>query len=297
MNILITGGTGFVGSKLVNSLKKKHRLVILTRNPSSRKNEDNISYYPWDSLTGDSVPDEALNGIEAVINLMGENLAARRWSFRQKQKLEASRITGTGHLIDSLKRPLKVFISAGAIGIYPVNGHETITEQTPPGSGFLADLCQNWEMEVKKLQQCERTVQLRIGVVLEKGGGALKKMLFPFRLGIGGVVGNGSQVMSWIHLDDLVHLITCALENSAYTGTYNAVAPHPISNREFTNALGAALNRPTLFPVPAILLKMAMGEMSTLLLDSQKIIPQRLLEQGHSFLYPKIEDALKNISD
>ena len=295
MNILITGGTGFVGSRLVESLKKRHRLNILTRNPSAWQNQDNVSYHPWDALSGDPVPRAALDDIEAVVNLMGENLAAKRWTSRQKQKLEASRIAGTHHLLDSLKQPLKVFVSAGAIGIYPVKGRDIITEATPPGSGFLPELCRNWEEEVEKLQQCERTVQLRIGVVLGKQGGALKKMLPPFRLGLGGVVGNGSQIMSWIHLDDLVHLIVSALESTAYMGVYNAVSPYPISNREFTKALGHVLNRPTLFPVPAALLKVAMGEMSSLLLDSQKILPQRLSEQGHSFLYPKIENALKHL--
>ena len=297
MNVLITGGTGFIGSKLVHSLKKRHRLNILTRNPSSWQNEDNVSYHSWDALSGDPVPPAALDGVEAVINLMGENLAAKRWSTQQKQKLEASRIAGTRHLVDSLKQPLKVFISAGAIGIYPVKGQDIITEETPPGNGFLADLCRHWEEEIKHLQQCERIVQLRIGVVLGKEGGALKKMLTPFRLGLGGVVGSGSQIMSWIEVDDLVHLIRSTLENSAYTGVYNAVSPLPISNREFTKALGQALNRPTLFPVPATVLKILMGEMASLVLDSQKIFPQRLIDQNHSFLYPKVEDALKKIID
>ena len=137
MNILITGGTGFVGSRLVDALKKRHRLAILTRNPPARQNRDNVSYYSWDALSGEPVPPAALDGIEAVVNLMGENLAAKRWSPRQKQKLEASRIAGTRHLIGSLKQPLKVFVSAGAIGIYPTNVHDTITEETSSGKGFL----------------------------------------------------------------------------------------------------------------------------------------------------------------
>ena len=295
MNVLITGGTGFVGRRLVDSLKKNHRLVILTRNPSQQQNEENVSFRFWDALSGDPPPQKALENVEAIVNLMGENLTSKRWSPRQRQKLEASRIAGTRHLTKSLNQPIKVFVSAGAIGIYPVNQEKTITEETPPGEGFLADLCQNWEKEVKKIQLCDRTIQLRIGVVLEKGGGALKKMLPPFRLGLGGRIGNGLQMMSWIHLDDLIHLIVSALENTSYRGIYNAVAPHPVSNGEFTEALGRTLKRPTLFPVPTPILKMIMGDVSSLLLDSQKIVPQRLLEQGHSFLYPKIDDALKHL--
>ena len=294
MKILITGGTGFVGRRLVNTLKKKHQLVVLSR---QEKKEDDVSFYSWDALSGDPVPSEALKGIEGVINLMGENLAAKRWSPRQKKKLRDSRIAGTRHFLDSLNHRLKFFISAGAIGIYPVNQYESITEETPPGDGFLSELCQNWEKEVKKLQLCDRMVQLRIGVVLEKGGGALKKMLTPFRLGLGGTIGSGRQMMSWIHLDDLVKIIVSAVENDSYQGVYNAVAPNPVSNKEFTKALGKALRRPTLFPVPAAILNMLMGEMSQLLLGSQKILPQRLLDQGHSFLYPNMEDALKNITD
>ena len=295
MNILITGGTGFVGRRLVDSLKKNHRLTILTRNPSKKQKDKNVSFCPWDALSGDPVPPEALDGIEAVVNLMGENLAAKRWSPRQKQKLEASRIAGTHNLIKSINHRIKVFVSAGAIGIYPADKEEIITEETPPGNGFLAELCKNWEKEVQKLELCDRTVQLRIGVVLEKTGGALEKMLPPFRLGLGGPLGNGRQIMSWIHLDDLIRLIASALKNPSYAGIYNAVAPHPVSNGEFTKALGRTLRRPTILPVPAPILKILMGEMSSLLLDSQKIVPRRLLEQGHSFLHPQIEDALKHV--
>ena len=297
MNILITGGTGFVGQRLVATLKEKHKLAILTRDAFGRENKGSVSYHTWNPLSGEPVPEKALAGVDGVINLMGENLAAKRWTAWQKQKLEKSRVLGTRNLINSLNLPLKFFISAGAIGIYPVNRAETITEQTPAGKGFLAELCQNWEKEVKKTQVCERTIILRIGVILEKGGGALSKMLFPFRMGLGGPIGNGRQIMSWVHLDDVVHVIASAVENTSYNGIYNVVAPEPVSNKEFAKALGRALGRPAFLPLPKAVLEVMMGEMSSLMLDSQRIVPQRLLDQGHKFLHPKIDSALKTVKD
>ena len=298
MKILITGGTGFVGQRLLAALDK-HHLIVLTRKPEDQPQKSNIAYHRWDALSGEKIPPEFLEGVDGIVNLMGENLAAKRWTSKQKEKLELSRIAGTRALVNSLEEhlstPLKVFISAGAIGYYPVNLEETLTEQTPPGETYLAKLCSEWENEAKKLGKAQRKVHLRIGVVLERGGGALSKMLPPFRLGLGGPFGSGKQIVPWIHLDDLVHIIVSALEDTRYQGIYNAVSPHPVSNCELSKTLGQLLSRPAILPFPAMAAKILMGEMATIVLDSQKVIPQRLIEQEHRFLYPNLEGALKQI--
>ena len=240
MNILITGGTGFVGRKLVEALCQntgQHRISVLTRWPENQPAKEGVSFYYWNALAKEPIPIEALAGVEAVVNLMGENLAAKRWSAKQKQKLENSRIEGTRTLLKSLEEnlanSLKVFISAGAIGYYPVNRQEILTESSPAGTTWISQLCFDWEAAGENLTRCARKVTLRIGVVLGCEGGALAKMLLPFRLGLGGPIGGGQQTMSWIHQDDLIYLITSALQDSRYRGVYNAVSPLPRQQQGF----------------------------------------------------------------
>lgn len=301
MKILITGGTGFVGQRLLKKLHKDgHELVVLTRNPDkARLNESTgATFHRWDGISED-VPPEAFKGVEAVVNLMGENIANKRWSDQQKNKLRKSRIDATQKLVAGIEahieEPLKVFISASASGFYPVNTGETLDESSQAGSGFLSDLCQQWEAATEGLTKTKRKIISRTGVIFGPEAGALNKLLPIFKLGGGGPIGNGSMMMSWIHVDDMVKAITEWLTNDKYNGVYNMVAPNPVDNKTFTKALAKAVNRPAIFPVPPFMLKLIMGEMSTIVLDSQKLIPKRLQEDGFEFDHPEVFEALKDL--
>lgn len=302
MKILITGATGFIGSKLTQQLiSLNHSVNILTRNKLKAEEKfksDKINFFEWKDVTT-LPPKEAFENIDAVINLMGENIGAKPWSEKQKIKLRQSRVEATQNIVNQIHNlklsSLKVFVSASAIGIYPVNLKSNIDENTPAGYGFLAKLCQEWEDASISLEQSTRRVIVRTGVVLEKNDGALKKMLPPFQLGLGGPIGDGNQFMSWIHLDDVVNVYLKILNDTQFKGTYNAVSPNPVSNFDFTKALGHALNRPTLIPVPGIALKLALGEMSSIILDSQRIVPTNLISSGFQFKYEQIDSALDAI--
>jgi uncharacterized protein (TIGR01777 family) len=302
LKILITGATGFVGSALTAKLLSEgHELNILTRDttkiPELFKNSK-VTAFEWKD-TSSMPPLDSIKGINGVINLMGENISAKRWSDHQKKVLRDSRVQSTINLTtlldQNLSSPLDFFISSSAVGIYPVNCSTTFTEDSFLGKNFLADLCKEWEAAAHTLKNVKRTVIIRTAVVLEKHGGALAKMLPPFQIGLGGPIGNGNQYMSWIHLDDLVSLYSKAVSDSTFNGIYDGAAPHPVDNFDFTKALGHALHRPTLFPVPTIALKLAFGEMSSVILDSQKVISKRLPEQNFTFHYETIESAMNNI--
>ena len=301
MKILITGATGFVGKALTQKLiEGGHEVNVLTRNKSHLPAEfqsSKVQAFEW-SDSSKLPPREALNGIDGVINLMGENIAGKRWSDEQKALLRSSRVESTKNLVNAIKEninsPLKFFISSSAIGIYPVNQNQTLNEESKLGHNFLAQLCKEWEEAALTIKdKAQRVVIIRTGVVLESHGGALKKMLPPFKLGLGGPIGDGDHFMSWIHLDDLVNLFIKASGDQSFSGVYNGVTPHPVDNFDFTKALGHALNRPTLFPVPSTVLKIAFGEMSSVILDSQKIVSNKLSAQD--FLYPTIDSALQKI--
>lgn len=302
MKILITGATGFVGSALAKKLLSEgHELNILTRSterlPEVFK-DPKVTAFEWKD-TSHAPPLECISGINGVINLMGENISAKRWSDDQKKKLHDSRVESTKNLTNlinqNLKNPLDFFISASAVGIYPTGLDECLNEDSKAGRNFLAELCKDWEAAAYTLTRVNRVVIIRTAVVLEKHGGALAKMLPPFKLGLGGPIGNGNQFMSWIHLEDLVDLYTKAATDPKMEGVYNASAPHPTDNFHFTKALGKALHKPTLVPVPAIALKLAFGEMSSVILDSQKVISKRLPEAGITLKYETIESAMNNI--
>ncbi len=302
MKILITGATGFVGTRLSEKLLSEgHELNILSRDdshlPSVFKNPK-VKIFSWrDSST--LPPVDSISGIDGVINLMGENIAAKRWSDEQKKKLHSSRVESTINLTSVINQnrttPLEFFVSASAVGIYPVNTNETLTEESKTAKNFLADLCKDWEAAAHTVKNCKRTVIIRTAVVLEGHGGALAKMLPPFKLGLGGPIGDGNHMMSWIHLDDLVALYVKGATDGNYSGVYNGSAPHPVDNFHFTKALGEAIHRPTLVPVPALALKLAFGEMATVLLDSQSVVSKNLPEKGFTFKYPTIEDAFAKI--
>jgi uncharacterized protein (TIGR01777 family) len=296
MKALITGATGFVGRQLVARLPD---CVVLTRDVNrARTVLGSVNAYPWDA-TRDLPPAEAFRGVDAVFHLAGESVADGRWTAAKKQRLRDSRVFPTRHLIDAIAkaglRP-SALVSASAIGFYGSRGDETLDEQSSPGTGFLADVCQQWEAEANRGRDAGmRVTTVRIGVVLGPGGGALKKMLTPFKLGAGGVLGDGSQWMSWIHLDDLVNLLLFAAGREQLEGPVNGVAPTPVTNREFTKTLAATLHRPAIFPVPKFAVRLAFGEVADVLLGSQRVLPRVAQEHGFTYRFPTLDVALQDI--
>lgn len=296
MKILISGASGLVGTTLSALLKAGgHDVYALVRRAARKATE--ISWYPDDG----SIDSDKLEGFDAVIHLAGESIAGRRWNEAFKQTVLTSRINSTRLLATALcrlKSPPAVLISASAIGIYGDRGQNVLTEQDPPGEGFLTEVCKAWESESEPVKACGiRLVNPRIGIVLSRQGGALAKMLPPFELGLGGVMGPGSQIMSWIAIDDLARAFQHCLETDSLSGPVNFTAPQPASNREFTRSLGKVLNRPTLMQVPEFALKLGLGpEMAqALLLDSTDVRPAQLLQSGFEFQYPELEPALKHV--
>jgi hypothetical protein len=301
MKILVTGGTGFVGRPLVRKLvENNHEVVLLSRNPEAAKSALALplTVFKWDPEAS-TPPKEAYQGIEGIVHLAGESIAAGRWTEKQKTKILDSRTLSTRNLlkgaVEAGLKP-KALVMASAIGIYGDRGNDSLSESSPQGIGFLADVCRAWEKESQYPGlESVRKVNLRIGIVLGKDGGALQKLLPLFKLGGGGPVGNGKQWMSWIHRSDLVEMILYSLTHDNVSGAVNAVAPNPSTNAEFSKALGKAVNRPAFMPAPAIALKLAMGEMSELVLASQKVEAKKILDSGFVFTYPKIQEALDEI--
>lgn len=301
MKVLVTGATGFVGKKVVEKLlAKNHQVVVLTRNPQKAQAiwGDKVTAFAWNS-TKELVPTPALDGVEAVINLVGENISEARWSESQKQKIYDSRILSTKNFMESLlpleKKP--VVVSTSAIGVYGPRDNELISESTMVGAGFLANVCDDWEriaLDYKK--EIPRLVIIRVGVVLGKDGGMLKKLMPIFKMGFGGPIGNGKQWMSWIHLEDLANLYVYAVENSNMEGIINGVSPYPLTNKAFTKAFSKAVKRPALIPVPPLALKLMMGQMSCIAIDSQKIVSERLKMLGFNFEFAKADKALANLA-
>lgn len=298
MKVLVTGASGFVGQRVVKQLLGKgDEVVVLTRNivKAALYLGKECKFYNWD--TNELPPEEAFHGVDAVINLMGEGIAEKRWDEAQKKKIYDSRIIGTSMLIERIKgldKKPSVFISASGTGIYGNRGDEVITEGSSVADDFLAKVCKDWEAEANKAKDLGlRVVILRTGVVLGKNGGALKKMLTPFKLGVGGPVASGKQYMSWIHVEDLAGIYVQAVRDASYSGVYNGTSPNPVTNKEFTKELGKAVGRPAFFPVPAFALKAAFGEMSQVLLDGQKVLPSRVQEKKFRFRYPIVEMAIK----
>lgn len=298
MKILVTGATGFVGKKLCQDLfLDGHELVILSRNANKAKSTLALpaSYVTWDP-SGLVPENNAIKDVDAVINLMGENLASGRWTDAKKTSIKDSRVQGTQNLVTSLekqlKHPLKVFLSYSAIGYYPAGAQQSFDESGPRGQGFLADVCASWEEKVSELSKTDRTVIFRVGAVLGRGGGAVAKLLPIFKLGLGGPIGNGQQMMSWIHRSDLIALTKKAIKDASMSGIYNAVAPEPVTNKEFSKTIAAVLKKPCILPVPSLALKIAYGEMSAVILDSQSIVSSRLADTGFKFRYPVLKDAL-----
>ncbi len=302
MKVLITGATGFIGSGLVEKfLTRNYSVNVLTRNVprAAVKFGDRVNYFKWDP-TKEIAPSEAFKGVESVVHLLGENVAGKRWSEKVKKVVYDSRIIGTENLIEGLiasKSQIKTFVSTSAIGIYGVRGDEEVSEQEEIlPTDFLSKLCIDWEKVVhEKLPTEIRKCIFRVGVVLGRNGGALSKMELPFKCGVGGVVGSGKQMMSWIHVEDLRELYFDAVKKEEFSGIINATAPNPVNNKTFTKSLGKVLSRPTIFPMPSFAAEMAFGELSTILLDGQKVMPERALKLGYKYQYPQIDKALENL--
>jgi len=288
MKVLLTGATGLVGTALTAGLKGEGHEVVSLRRPDD-----------WNPEKG-TINTDRLNGVDAVVHLAGENIASGRWTAARKQRILESRTRGTTLLAETLSRlpaPPRVFVSASAIGYYGNRGDAVLAEDSAAGSGFLSDVCRAWEAATAPAAASGiRTVQLRIGIVLTPQGGALAQMRLPFMLGGGGVLGNGSQYMSWITLDDLCRAIVHILDTPSLEGPVNAVAPGPVTNRAFTRALARALWRPAFLPLPAPAARLALGELAdALLLASTRVVPSKLLQSGFAFQDGDLEITLARL--
>ena len=267
-------------------------MQTLTRRPG--RTADQITWNP-DGSAG-RLPTH-LEGADAIVNLAGENLAGGRWTAARKQALVSSRVLSTRTLaraIAACAHPPRVFVSASAVGYYGPHGDEPVTEATPPGSDFLARICVDWEQEARAAET-PRTAIIRSGVVLAKDGGALKKMLLPFKLGLGATIGSGMQYFSWIHADDWTSLVSWLIANSAAAGAFNVTAPAPVTNHTFTKTLGRVLGRPAILPAPAFALRLAMGEMADMLLHGQRVMPVYAEQLGFQFTHRALEPALHSL--
>jgi uncharacterized protein (TIGR01777 family) len=292
MKILVSGATGLVGGHFVDYARTRgHRCVALTRTPSG---PDDVG---WDAAQGRLDP-AALEGFDAVVHLAGENIATGRWTADKKRRIRESRVQGTSLLCQRLaqvdaKPP--VLVAASAIGYYGDRADEELDERSAPGRDFLAEVCRDWEQATQPASEAGiRVANARLGVVLSRHGGALRQMLTPFRLGVGGVVGSGRQYMSWVANDDVAAALMFIIETPSLSQAVNVVAPEPATNYEFTKALGRALGRPTLLPMPAFAARLAFGEMAdALLLASTRVYPRKLLESGYVFAQPDLPSALR----
>jgi uncharacterized protein (TIGR01777 family) len=302
MRIVLAGGTGFLGRALAASLAAdSHEILILTRRAGSpRPNGARFVQWTPDGSAGPFA--RAIDGADVVVNLAGESIAGRRWSPAQKKRILESRINATRSLATAITRadnPPPVFISGSAVGYYGPRGDEIVTEDTAPGSDFLAGVAVQWEAEaLRAASDRTRVACIRTGIVLERDGGALAEMLLPFKLFVGGPVGSGRQYWPWIHREDWVGLVRWTISRPDGSGPINATAPNPVTNADFARALGRALHRPAFMPAPAFALRLLLGEMADpLLLTGQRVVPAKALTQGYQFRYARVDDALEAIVD
>ncbi|HEX8398550.1 MAG TPA: TIGR01777 family oxidoreductase [Pyrinomonadaceae bacterium] len=297
MKILVSGATGLVGRQLVPFLRENgHEVFSLVRQAPNNEHE-----IQWNAEKGIEASElKKIENFDAVVHLAGAGIADERWTKERKRIIRDSRVIGTRVLIDSLQKlenPPRTFVSASAIGYYGDRKDEILNEDSPPGKDFLSGVGVEWEAEANKAADFgARVVRLRIGIVLSTEGGALKEMLTPFKMGVGGRVGKGTQFVSWIHLRDLIRVIQFALENGDLTDAVNATAPNPVTNAEFAEKLGVALHRPSLVPVPEFALRLMFGELAdALLLTGARVVPEKLLTNNFQFEFERIEDALRDL--
>ena len=286
MNVLLTGATGFIGTRLRAHLERRgHRVLAVSRRPGAD--------HDW----SDESLARGVAATDAVVHLAGEGVIDRRWSTRRKEELRRSRLDTTGKLVRLLAQQRDgVLLSASAVGYYGPRGDEPVGEDERPGSDFLAELCREWEAAAVAAEtQGTRVARVRIGIVLGPEGGALRKMLVPFRLGLGGPVGSGEQVYPWIHIEDLCALFAFLIEHRETRGPFNGTAPNPVPQREFARILGRVLHRPAFLPVPGLALRIGLGEAADVLLTGQRALPRRALDAGFVFDHPDLERALRDL--
>jgi uncharacterized protein (TIGR01777 family) len=298
MRVTLTGATGLVGRRLVKALQARgDEVTVLTRDAGrARQALPGVEAVRWADPAAEAAPAEALSGRDGVIHLAGEPVA-QRWTSEAKTRIRESREAGTHNLVAGMRagdpRP-PVLVSSSAVGYYGKHGDEAVPESTGPGSDFLAEVCIAWEREATAAADFARVVIVRTGIVLDESGGALEKMLPFFKAGVGGPVAGGRQYMPWIHLDDLVGIYVRALDDASWTGPVNATAPEPVTNKEFSRALGKVLHRPAFAPVPALAIKTLYGEMSEMVAEGQRAVPQRTAQLGYSFHHAQLEPALRS---
>jgi len=301
MRAVITGATGFVGKKLLAHIDEP---VVLSRDPARARNSlkqstgRDIEVYGWDPASAPPSP-MAFHGADAIFHLAGESVGEGRWTAKKKWRIRESRVAGTEHLVAALKtldkRP-PVLVSASAVGIYGSRGDEILDETASPGKDFLSEVCEAWESASQAAKPLGvRVVNPRLGIVLGDGGGALAKMLLPFKLGVGGRLGNGRQWMPWVHVADVVGILLHAAKNAEIEGPINTVSPNPVTNRDFTRILAAALHRPAIFPAPPFGLRLMLGEFADVLLGSQRVVPRVAERTGYTFRYTDLAAALQSI--
>ena len=295
--VTVTGATGLIGPALVSSLRERGaQVTVLTRDPDrARARLGEVEAVRWD-LMSEPAPAQALAGRDAIVHMAGEPVA-QRWSAHAKRAIRDSRVTGTHNLCEGLAqadpRP-RTLISSSAIGYYGAHGEEPLDEDAPPGEDYLARVCVEWEAAAAAASELGvRVVHVRTGVVLDRGGGALAKMLPPFRLGVGGPVAGGHQYMPWIHAQDVVGMMLAALEDERWSGPINATAPEPVRNRDFASVLGHVLGRPALLPVPGVALRLLYGEMAQIVTTGARVMPAKPLVLGYEFAHPQLEEALR----
>ncbi len=299
MRVLITGASGLIGSALCDALLARGDEVVgLTRDPDrARTRNPTVNWYPWRAAT-EPAPTEALDGVDAVVNLIGEEIN-QRLTDQAKVRIRESRVVGTRNLlegIDASATEPSVFVGQSAIGYYGDRGAQVVDEETPPGEGFAAEIPVDWETAERHAEDLfDRVVIFRTGLVLTKDGGLLKQLLLPFKLGVGGPIAGGEQFMSWIHIDDEVGLILWALDDKRVWGVINATAPNPVTNREFSKALGRALHRPAVMPVPKLAVAaLRGGELADAVAGGARVLPRRAQDLGYEFRHPELDDALRS---
>ena len=296
MKVTVSGATGRVGRHLVAALKQRgDDVVALSRDAGRATEQLGVQAYAWD-LKHEAVPREALAGRDAVVHLAGEDVG-QRWSKDVKAEILDSREKGTRNMVHSIfetkPRP-RAFICASASGYYGARGSEPVDEHEPPGQDWLADVVARWERQAETAKVGIRTVIVRTGIVLDAEGGALARMLPFFKAGVGGSIGSGKQYMPWIHLDDLVGIYLAAIDHDRFNGAINASAPEPVTNQQFAKALGRALHRPAVAPVPGVAIKLMYGEMSQIVLEGVRMVPGRAAELGYEFRHPDLDEALRS---
>ena len=300
MRVIVTGATGFIGKALVEELTQgAYEIVALSRNPQIKSEQNKVTYIPWNVKDPNNWT-EYVDGAYAVINLAGENISAGRWTRKRKQAILQSRLDAGEAIVQAVKRASqkpKVLVQASAIGYYGSRDDELLEETSSPGNGYLPEVAQKWELSTRELEMLGvRRVIIRTGIVLGRDGGALPRLMQPFRFFVGGSLGSGKQWLSWIHLEDEIRAIRFLMENENLSGAFNLTAPSPRVMKDFCKILGRVMHRPCWLKVPGFMLRLIMGEMAqALILTSQRVQPKRLLESGYQFLYPEAKSALSQI--